>query len=55
MALTKFRSPRYRHLKAILAANEDMIYLNSQKKTAEEKNTIGYVRGADYYGVHHHD
>lgn len=55
LALTKFRSPRYRHLKAILAANEDTIYLNGQKKTVEEKDTIGYVRGADYYGGHHHD
>jgi transposase len=55
LALTKFRSPRYRHLKAILAANEDIIYLNSQKKTIEEKNTVGYVRGAAYYGGHHND
>lgn len=55
LALSKFHSPRYRHLKAILSANEDMIYLNSQKKTVEEKNTIGYVRGAAYYGRHHHD
>jgi hypothetical protein len=55
LALPKFRSPRYRHLKAILASNEDMIYLNGQKKTAEEKDTIGYVRGADYYGGHRHD
>jgi transposase len=55
LALSKFRSPRYRHLKAILASNDDIIYLNGQKKTAEEKDTIGYVRGADYYGGHRHD
>jgi len=55
LALTKFRSPRYRHLKAILAANEDIIYSENQKKTVEAKDTVGYVRGAAYYGGHHHD
>ncbi|MEA4924057.1 MAG: IS21 family transposase [Syntrophomonadaceae bacterium] len=52
LALTKFRSPRYRHLKAILDANQDQIYLESHKsvKSAEEVDTVGYVRGPSYYG-----
>lgn len=55
LALTKFRSPRYRHLKSMLAANEDRIYLESQKKTAAKNEDVGYVRGASYYGGHHDD
>lgn len=55
LALTKFRSPHYRHLKSILASNEDMIYANDQKRNAAVNNTKGYVRGASYYGGHHND
>jgi hypothetical protein len=55
LALTKFRSPRYRHLKSILASNEDMIYANDQKRNTAVNSTKGYVRGASYYGGHHHD
>lgn len=55
LALTKFRSPRYRHLKSILAANEDIIHANDQKRNAAVNNTKGYVRGASYYGGHHND
>ena len=51
LALTKVRTPRYHHLKAILAANQDQIYLNGLKvNTTEQNTTIGYVRGAEYYG-----
>ena len=55
MALTKFRSPRYRHLKSILAANEDRIYLDKQKKAVADNEDVGYIRGASYYGGHHDD
>jgi hypothetical protein len=55
LALTKFRSPRYRHLKSILASNEDIIYANDQKRDAAVNDTKGYVRGASYYGGHHND
>ena len=55
LALTKFRSPHYRHLKSILASNEDMIYANDQKRNAAVNETKGYVRGASYYGGHHND
>lgn len=45
IALEKARSPRYRHVKAILDANAD-------KAAAPEpvEETGGYVRGAGYYG-----
>lgn len=36
MALTHVRTPRYHHLKAILAANQDQTYL--EQKKASEKN-----------------
>ena len=55
LGLTKFRSPRYRHLKSILAANDDKIYLEKQKKTDANHETVGYVRGASYYGGNHDD
>lgn len=57
LALTCFHSPRYRHLAAILSAEEDISY---QKQRQEEQNelekaTQGYVRGAAYYGGLKHD
>jgi len=55
LALTKFRSPRYRHLKSILASNEDIIYANNQNRDAAVNDTKGYVHGASYYGGHHND
>ena len=51
LALTKVRIPRYHHLKAILASNQDQIYLdkkNNQEKTKGDAR--GFVRGSDYYG-----
>lgn len=51
LALTKIRTPRYHHLKAILAANQDQIYLsNKNTDSGGSKPTGGYVRGAEYYG-----
>jgi transposase len=51
LALTKVRIPRYHHLKSILAANQDQIYLESKNASKlPSKETGGYVRGAEYYG-----
>jgi len=51
LALTKIRVPRYHHLKSILAANQDQIYLgNKNPENQPPKATGGYVRGAAYYG-----
>jgi hypothetical protein len=57
LALTQFRSPRYRHLKTILDANQDKHYQEAKttKKKAQEANDVGYVRGAAYYGGQRHD
>ena len=44
LALTRFRMPRYRHLQAILAAEEDLEF-KQQKDAAERKDeaqTAGY-------------
>lgn len=46
MALDRIRSPRHRHLKAILSANQDKNVAMPSKTTDEQ----GYVRGAKYYG-----
>ncbi len=51
LALTKVRVPRYHHLKSILAANQDLVYLESKNaSTSTAKEPSGYVRGAAYYG-----
>ncbi len=50
-ALTKVRTPRYHHLKSILASNQDQVYLDNKKASINSsKTTSGYVRGAEYYG-----
>ena len=55
MALTQIRTPRYHHLKAILASNQDQIYLE-EKNTSRKKSLVtGYVRGAEYYGGERND
>lgn len=42
------RSPRYRHLKAILAANQDIVYKEQQEAVTEPEDTsMGYLRGSD--------
>jgi transposase len=50
LALTQVRTPRYHHLKAILAANQDQIYLEKKNTTKKDYAAGGYVRGAEYYG-----
>lgn len=42
---TKVRTPRYHHLKAILAANQDRIYLEKKNTSHEKLSTSGYVLG----------
>ena len=51
LALSRgIRSPRYRHLKAILSANQDIVYKEQQEALAEPEDTsMGYLRGSDYY------
>ena len=57
LALTRFHAPRYRHMAAILSAEEDLIYSRNKQavQCAEAKKTQGYVRGAAYYGGHEDD
>ena len=53
IALEKLRVPRYKHLKAILSANQDLLHLAKKAESdAEElnKSVQGYVRGSGYYG-----
>ena len=50
LALTQIRTPRYHHLKAILVANQDQIYLEKKNSTKKDSSAGGYVRGAEYYG-----
>ena len=50
LALTQVRTPRYHHLKGILAANQDQIYLERKNTTKKNSSASGYVRGAEYYG-----
>lgn len=40
--------PRYHHLKAILNANQDQMYL--EQKAPKAKPAMGYLRGSNYYG-----
>lgn len=58
MALSMTRIPRYKHLKSILASNQDILYVEQKKASSRpkaDKETSGYVRGAEYYGgiIHH--
>lgn len=51
LALTKVRTPRYHHLKSILASNQDQLYLENKNASINPQlSTGGYVRGAEYYG-----
>lgn len=50
LALTRARTPRYHHLKAILVANQDKIYLEEKNASNKPSSSTGYVRGAEYYG-----
>ena len=44
------KTPRYHHLKAILSANQDIVF-NEQKNTSapSEDTSMGYLRGSKYY------
>ncbi|MGL4799687.1 MAG: IS21 family transposase [Cellulosilyticaceae bacterium] len=53
IALPMTRMPRYKHLKGILASNQDVLYAEEKQSSIHSessKETAGYVRGADYYG-----
>jgi transposase len=50
LALTKVRTPRYHHLKSILASNQDQIYLEQKLQHSKNPSASGYIRGAEYYG-----
>jgi hypothetical protein len=53
LALSKAKTPRYHHLKSILAANQDqrIILRESESDTGENGGGgFGYIRGAAYYG-----
>jgi hypothetical protein len=50
IALTRVKTPRYHHLKAVLAANQDQIYLEDKNASKKASSTTGYVRGSEYYG-----
>ena len=54
LALTQIRSPRYHHLNAILAANQDIL-AEQIKNKPKTNNTQGYIRGSAYYGGNEND
>lgn len=43
------RKPRYHHLNAILAANQDIQYMERKRTEAENEAPMGYLRGSGYY------
>ena len=51
LALQKgIKSPRYGHLKAILASNQDIIYKEQKEsRSTLDDSPMGYLRGSDYY------
>ena len=53
LALEHVSVPRYSHLKAILAAGQDVEYKNS-KKQENESSPAGFMCGAAYYGGDDH-
>lgn len=50
LALEKYRVPRYHHLKALLSANQDILFINNKNRSSMDKNSHGYLRGKEYYG-----
>lgn len=49
-AITKgIKKPRYHHLKAILAANQDKTYLEAKNASGPDDDSMGYLRGSEYY------
>ena len=53
LAMEHVSVPRYSHLRAILAAGQDVEYKNN-KKQDNESSPAGFVRGAAYYGGDDH-
>ena len=49
------KKPRYHHLNAILAANQDITYLDNKMTKSKSPRTMGYLRGSDYYGGEKND
>ncbi|MDR2088533.1 MAG: IS21 family transposase [Clostridiales Family XIII bacterium] len=51
-ALTKIKSPRYNHLKSILAPEQDKVFAQREEAREDRADEYapGYVRGAAYYG-----
>lgn len=43
------RKPRYHHLNAILAANQDIQYMEGKQTGSTEEPPMGYLRGSGYY------
>ncbi|MDD6956696.1 MAG: IS21 family transposase [Solobacterium sp.] len=49
-AITKgIKKPRYHHLSSILASNQDKTYLESKEAEGPDDDSMGYLRGSDYY------
>lgn len=49
-AITKgIKKPRYHHLNSILASNQDKVFLESKEATGPDDDSMGYLRGSDYY------
>ena len=44
------KKPRYHHLNSILAANQDQIYQEQKKGKGRKADSMGYLRGSEYYG-----
>ena len=42
--------PRYHHLNSILAANQDITYLELKTTETKKSSSLGYLRGTNYYG-----
>ncbi|HKM34004.1 MAG TPA: IS21 family transposase [Lachnospiraceae bacterium] len=49
------KKPRYHHLNSILAANQDVLYLESKTNKSKGTRKMGYLRGSDYYGGGYND
>lgn len=50
IALEKYRVPRYHHLKALLSANQDILFINNKNRASSLNSGQGYLRGKKYYG-----
>lgn len=56
IGLMNYASPRYKHLKAILSNNQNILYAQQNPIKAPTADTSGaFVRGAEYYGGKRYD